>query len=932
MKRIFKMYELSGSDACQERRKFMYFLKERDPEHLKKAIITRDILKKLFRNELKKEEVLDTLEKEFQTIAFCSPEQRRIQADDTANRILRYYNSESRIPKETEPKEISLFGKMTVITTPDFIFQSENILGEKEIEIVKVKCSRPDLTQKNADKDIGLYAMLEYAKDFVHKGEIAEITASYYYLTKANDSYSKSNPRFDLSFFDTKGGKNIVSISDTVDMCFDTQKKSSLTAKMETVVEEFLTGIPKEECTKADCEHCQIREICQYSDAPISLEKEPVVKNLQDMMLTSDQEKAIEYEQGICRINAGAGAGKTMVIALRVATLLNKGVKPEEIFLVTFTNSGANEMRSRIKLFVDDFGLDVEMEKLRIQTFHGFGNDIIQKEYEKLGFREKPELIDDVERSSIIVELLNQKTKALFYDPDGNKTESPILELDFRNFTFQSAYVNGALPMVKMIFTIMKENQYSASDIGEIRSKLDYYGNFISDSTLEQVARLYDEYDETLRERNLIEFADQETMLFEIIHQDPFYFESYGFKHIIVDEYQDTNETQMRMLKLLVECPTFTSLMVVGDDSQAIFGFRNTSPDFIISFPQYINKTVDDIYLLENYRSTPEIIAFANAVNERNVNRVQKKLRAMKPHGKEVIVRGFSKTDEEFRYVVDGIKEHLKHGRASEDIAVICFSKAELLKVGDMLTKEGIPSVLLNPEPYCDNSRVQAALSLFALFDDTDDTKDALIFSNARNRIYLPDATDEEVEKRIEEVQTLVAEIQSADTEEIAKGMLFRILESIDQDDEVYEKFLEKLRRRTYEKIFDYVKEFRLYGSQEAVRRMNDYPGVVLTTAHSSKGLEWPVCYNMISKYASKEVLENQKRCEEHRRLLFVSATRAREELYVTGQYIAYGKKGEYTYNPFLLEAFQAAGIHFSVEEYEKEKAAEEKEKGKKKK
>jgi len=139
------------------------------------------------------------------------------------------------------------------------------------------------------------------------------------------------------------------------------------------------------------------------------------------------------------------------------------------------------------------------------------------------------------------------------------------------------------------------------------------------------------------------------------------------------------------------------------------------------------------------------------------------------------------------------------------------------------------------------------------------------------------------------------------------------MLKGIDVEDEIYQAFLEKLSyRRSMSELITYCADFERYGKKLTIRRQHDYAGVVLTTAHSSKGLEWPIVYNSISKYYGERESKQKPAREEKRRLLFVSATRARDELYITGLYTAFGKKDDRTYNAFLKESYDAVGQEFT--------------------
>ena len=519
-------------------------------------------------------------------------------------------------------------------------------------------------------------------------------------------------------------------------------------------------------------------------------------------------------------------------------------------------------------------------------------------------------MIDANERNRIIADILSD-----------HRTEG----LDYRNFTVNTKYCRGALATAGKVFEIMKKRgAYHVSDAPEVQKEMIRSGYFVSVETVERVMQLFPLFEQKLKAENLIEFCDQEGMVFEILHDDPFYLEQFGLKHIIVDEYQDSNEGQIELLRMLIDTPSFESLMVVGDDSQSIYGFRDTSPKFLIDFSSYIGADTEDIDLLENHRSQEKIIDFANEINAMNTKRVMKDLIATRPAGKDVTVKGFFSSDEELEYVISGVRSHLAVGTKPEEIAIICYSKPELLKMADALQKEGIPSVMMNPELLAENSRVRAAIAFVKVLQDFRDSTDLLTYANAREGGTLLNASEEEIRKCTEDAMMNIRRISGL-PEKAKKEKIIEALRELDRnDDEVYQSFVETQSfKPTVGKIYQYCNDFYTFGSETAVRRNHSYPGVVLTTAHSSKGLEWSVVYNMISKYDSEEMHEYTSRAielkEERRRLLFVSATRARDELYITGQFTAFSRKSEsdpkkrvHIHNEFLKNAYAAVGIRMT--------------------
>lgn len=897
------LYELNNMDACAAKRNFHGEIHSDAGDYMKKAGIIKRAINGCLTGTLKLGDVEDYLKKEFAEINYASDRQREIHAYDAFRQVARYVGSEKRPLMPGIQTIVSLGSDLQVSVAPDYLYVTADA-----IEVIRIKCSKPSLSSKAAASDLGLYALLCYGRALVPAGHQKTIRASYYFLRKSSDRAGGEKPNFDPDFF-TNSSENIVSIQE------EYENAPGFTSAMDEIfapiVKKYIQSLPKEECSADDCAKCLLFDLCKFTSAPLAIVKTPVNHSLRDLQLTPSQEQVIEYEKGICRVNAGAGAGKTMVIALRTATLLNKGVKPEELLLITFTNAGAEEMRIRIGLILDDFGLDIDTDKIKICTFNAFGDDILKEEFLRFGFKQPPKVIDDIERSRIITNLLN---------------EYPIDSLDYRNFDADTKNCKGALALTKKLFDIIKAGQYSASDVEEVRKAMGMDARFCSYEAVGKVIELYDKYDEELRKNNLIEFSDQEGLLFELLREDPFYMEKFGFKHIIVDEFQDTSARQIELIKKFVACPTFESLMVVGDDSQAIFSFRDTSPEYILNFDKIMGGKVDDIMLVENHRSTPEILKFANAVNDTRTSLVAKQLVATRPHGKPVIVKGFFSRDDEAAYVIESIKEHLKAGTKPEDIAIIAYSKYELMKMGDLLEKEGIQTVMMNPEPLMENSRIRAAIAFCTALHSPGDTKDMLVYENARDPKHdLLTASESELKAKIEEAEKRIADYQIKKNSKEKKAYLMEQLKAIDEnDDEVYESLLDTLDVKPLKKIFEYVSDFYRFGSAAAVRRTHNYPGVVLTTAHSSKGMEWPIIYNMISKYDGPELHKNSRfsndMTEERKRLLFVSATRARDELIITGQYDAFGKRGEYTYNQFLLSALDCNGQPVKATEIEVER------------
>ena len=924
-----KMYELSGNATCKKHRNFPH-MQTTVPDFAKKSRASTEACVRLLKGE--DIEVVKTAFDIFYAELPYPTEASRIgEKDDRWREVLRYVTSEKMMfPAKTRrfPKgyNVELSKDLTVEVTPDFLSFSAGHSGyDIIIEVNKLHAGKAGAVSNGAS-DLSLYAMILYARKLVKPGMHALITANHLYLRRKDDAGVNAKiPKFETNFFANKGG-NIVTLCD--DFVND-GKPNALDEAFVSKIKDFLEGVDEDKCKKADCEACELYQMCKYTEPPMKINVPVSTKKVQNLSLTAEQNDAIDYVNGVVRINAGAGVGKTVVVALRAVTLMDNGVEPEEILLITFTNSGAEEMRERIAAYNEDIGTGKDVSKMKICTFNSFGDDILKKEFARFGFSKAPSVIDSVERARIISNLLK---------------ENVVDGLDYRNFYVNSRYVKGAVFMAGAVFDLVKKNAYTVMDLQQIITDLGPNARFASSNVILALIELYDVYDQQMRANNLIEFADQELMLVELLQKEPYYLEQFGLHHIIVDEFQDTDLLQMQILKKLKEAPTFESLMVVGDDSQAIFSFRDTTPEFIINFPKYIDDSVDDVYLLNNFRCTSDIIDFANKINELNSNRVKKDLIATRPAGKPVVARGFYDKQSEQAYIIGGVKKHIENGIKPEDIAIICSTKAELRQYASLLTQEGITSVSLNPEPLLENSRVQAAIAFMKFLDNPSDNLNCAIYMNAKIGGGLLEKTQEEIQKLLEEGredaeyimpnrfniseemddpnESLADKSEASEDNESAVpslsdeemcSRLFDKLKALDvYEDELYLAFLDTLQRKSnFAKIREYLYDFVLFGEKTEKKREHSYPGVTLTTCHSSKGLEWKVVYASITKFDDdlkkyhNHTSNRKEEIEEQNRLLFVTATRAKDELYITSQYSAYDKY----FNLFLRNAYLACGM-----------------------
>lgn len=840
--------------------------------------------------------VVQWVREKIRSLKFSTEKTAAIQADIAAAQVRRYCLCEGRIPLMVYcPQHIITMasGALEVATAPDMIF------GGSSVEAVKIRTGKPDIvvssrskSVKKVDDSLEMYAMLQYAHQYALSvyGTSAplNVSSSYYFLRRDDDTASK----FDNHFFPftyksaetgrvcTNSGHNVV----TLTCVAGANLPGDVTDHYEALAKAFGEGV---QCTEDMCASCPRNELCNYRKAPIASQNEKPRLKANEIQLSPAQEKVIEFRKGVARVNAGAGAGKTLVVALRTAYMISEGIDPASMLLITFTNAGADEMKERIMFYMDDLGIDTEGMNLNVTTFNAFGNSIIVSEYERLGFAHEPRLIDDIERKSIIRSLLN---------------DNVIDGLDYRNFTMNFGYARGALSVVSELFAFIKKNRLSIydGDVLEAYAKEANLDGSVADGHLhdvcEQTLRLYLRYDAKLKADCLIEYADQEGLVFDLLDMDPYYFDTLGIAHITVDEYQDTSESQNDLVKKLCQSESFESLLAVGDDSQSIFSFRDANPENIVNFFEKFGPG-EDLFLVENYRCSPEIIDFANRVNSRNRMRVEKDLIATRSsQGIPVKVVKFENRKKNYEWIADSIAAKIKAGTAPSDIEIQAATKAELLEMASVLTSKGIETFVSCPEPMLDNSRIKGIIAMNAAIANPRASKSIIEYLNALCDGCLLEMSDSEIESLEKEYEDKFAKFQLLSEAEKADLFDDRAAEIAGGDD-VAINFVERLQR--FSRIADksrYIHDFIDLGG-EMLKRTDRLDGVTLSTVHSSKGLEWPIVYIIQTKFVSAAGRFD----EERRRLLFVAATRARDELFVTGlEYLGRGKSK--TYNVMLAE------------------------------
>lgn len=916
-----KSSEFRGAERCKTLRRYDGLSKLLDTvkeSNFDEAILAKDIMKGYLTGKFKVQDFRGLIEEGLDDDQMMLGEQRKDKAKRLYNILERAALAETR-PASMVKRAKVYAGGYEVTVTPDVLFRDAS-----SVELVLYRVGKPTVTQNGKKQDasvkncLELYFLLKYARRFVPEGKVMNVKASYYFLRKKNDTATELAEE---GFFDTKGG-NIVTLEEE-NYIGGTLTPSKLDEEFLDQLDEFADGT--DTCTEDSCKYCKMHSQCFWQKTPPKYEKKTLAGKQGTIVPSEEQQAVIDFRTGYCKVNAGAGTGKTECMTERGARMFSEGVDPHKMLFITFTEAGATEMKERLVKKATARGLNVTEKDIMAMTFNAFDYQIIKENYKDLDFDEMPKVVGKTKSAAILTRLLDEK---------------PIPGLDYLNYTMDG----GALACAQKIVETIKaekmdpDNPATASLLEQALNETSI-GRALSGIPMQDFITLYKKYDSELRKDNLIQFADQEPLANEFLDNHLDYLENrYGFEHIIVDEFQDSNDGQLDKINRLRNCNTCRSLMVVGDDAQAIYSFRHTSPENMIHFFDKLQVYGEELFLTQNRRSKQEIIDLSNALIDLNKEKIDKTMVSTRGTGGVVDARGFFKKTVEYEWIAGQIEALIESGVQPEEIAFIAFTRAEITDMGAVLSKHGIPWVMKNPLLLKDNSRVSAALSLAMAFYDPDATKSYFDYLVAKyDGELLENMDDAELTQAVDDMREEFLAMEDLPFE--AQRKIFHdYLEAIRGEDEVYSYFLEQLYdNEDLQSELEYILEFKRFGDKEEKKMEQSYEGVVLTTAHSSKGLEWKYVFNSISKYDNEWLHKSSKkacaRVEETRRLLFVSMTRARDELYITGQYIAFGTKEQgYTNNQFLEEVYKLMGKTYDPVDHEAERKKAEKEQSKRQK
>ncbi len=633
----------------------------------------------------------------------------------------------------------------------------------------------------------------------------------------------------------------------------------------------------------------------------------PVKKTLQtkslfkvnyEQQLNPQQLEVVMAGRGPMLVIAGPGSGKTRTVTYRVARLIESGVHPESILLVTFTNKAARSMLTRVAGIVP-----IQAYRLWGGTFHHIGNKLLRKHAKSIGYQNNFTILDREDSKSLVDDI--RKTIKLDV-PKKNFPKSGVL-INLFNYA-----VSTDQPLAKTIQQKSKQIQKFTPDI----------------------VRIFNNYTEKKFKQNLMDFDDLLLNWKKLFEEHPRLRETYAkqFEYILVDEYQDTNHLQGEIIDLMAD--QHRNLMVVGDDAQSIYSFRGADFTNIIEFPnRYPNVKV--FKLETNYRSHPEILRLANSCIKNNTKQFPKNLKAVKPtgaHPRLVIVdNGFAQA----RFICrEALKLSQQENIPLNEIAVLYRAHSQSMELQMELTKLRIPFEIRSGLRFFEQAHLKDVLSYLKLISNIKNElswhrvlrlypgigpttseklwakfKDAKKFTETIKKSNRPIKLTTESQHSWQEFIKLIKKL---DVMEIKNkpALLIKVILN-----EWYEDHLESTYPNARERSDD-LKQLSAFADQfssldeflsqvtlltnvegEEHRRRHQRDNLVLTTIHQAKGLEWRVVF-MIGlvegRFPDARSLAEQNSEEEERRLFYVGVTRTKEKLYLSYPLVSDKRGGLY--------------------------------------
>lgn len=589
--------------------------------------------------------------------------------------------------------------------------------------------------------------------------------------------------------------------------------------------------------------------------------------------LNDKQKEAVMHIDGPLLILAGAGSGKTRVLTSRVAYLINEvGIDPRNILAITFTNKAAKEMKERIFSIIGDLA-----SKVQISTFHSFGYRIVRENYHLLGLENNFTILDESDSITIIKKILKD------------------INLDPKHYNPKA--IKGAISGAKN--ELMNPDEYS---------------RFEKTPWDEIVIRVYRLYEEMLKKNNAVDFDDLLMLPIMLFEGNPEVLKLYQerFKYILIDEYQDTNEAQYKLSKMI--SARYKNICVVGDGDQSIYAFRGANYNNILNFEKdYKNAKV--IMLEENYRSTKTILKAANDVIKKNKLRKDKNLWTSNDEGCKINYYRAYDEKEEADYVTSNVKKMFEEGIPYEEMAVLYRTNAQSRVLEERFIVEGIPHKVVGAFAFYNRKEIKDLVAYLKLiYNERDDVNLTRCINVPKRGIGAK--TIENLQIKADEENKSIYEIIDSGKELVFKELIddfkrkaesssltelveYVITKSGMKQEYVNEKSVEaNIRLENLEEfksitmafeerngvisLEEFLMQVSLVSNSEDTKEETEK--VSLMTMHAAKGLEFDVVFAVgleegIVPHSGFDGAGAD--IEEERRLFYVTITRAKKHLFL---------------------------------------------------
>lgn len=604
--------------------------------------------------------------------------------------------------------------------------------------------------------------------------------------------------------------------------------------------------------------------------------------------LNSQQLAAVTAPPGPSLVIAGAGSGKTRTLTYRVAFLIEQGIPPERILLLTFTNKAAREMMRRVGDLLRN-----ELSTLWGGTFHSVGNRVLRTHAESLGFTRDFSIMDREDSKDMINACIAEAN------------------IDTKERRFPKADV------LTEIFSLAVNTCRSARQV--IKDEYDYFSELAGE--IEDVEK---RFAARKKAANAMDFDDLLVLWLRLLKEHPDIAENYQrrFQFILVDEYQDTNHLQGELIDLLAS--RHGNVMAVGDDSQSIYSWRGANFENIIKFPDRYPKA--KVYRIEiNYRSTPEILAVANAAIAANTQQFKKELTPARKPGLKPALVACNEGRQQAAFIGQRILELREEGTNLNEIAVLYRSHFHALELQLELTRRNIPFTITSGIRFFEQAHIKDIAAYLKLVINP---LDELAFKRlvrmlpgvggkaadklwSEYRSNLPTAvTGPRIATALQKCGSVpkktsvawaqfvatIAQLESRDANEPSR--LIRLALEGHYEEYLKEEYpnfrtrLEDLQQLEsfaiqFKSLEEFLTQLALLTNVEADDHQPspDEEQVRLSTIHQAKGLEFEIVFVIMlceGLFPSSRSVENEKAMEEERRLFYVAVTRAKTELYLT--------------------------------------------------